>query len=334
MSLYGFNGKDVGEVEFGKASVVLNMVLAMQDLENFAPIAFDSWKISLNREIPKEVAKLFPKLSPDKEVTALAGDLSLGESQHQWLQHARRAVPNWALLFNSGPWHGDARVIFLTRQLEAFRDIELTAQGYQRAFDLFRQSLKEQRGELPGNFLPRLILLVEGETESILLPHFADLLGHNFSEMGVMLLSAGGARQVARRYFELRDVVTLPMVLCVDADAGEEIEVASEALRDTDRLHIWKQGEIEDTLETPVLVQQLNAFLQSTGGPGSISPTDFPEGHRRTVLLNRLWRARGLGNFDKIGFAEIIAANLKDKTQVPPDVVRAIGVLREVLDNK
>lgn len=326
------NGKEAEDGGYAAASTILNVVLALEDLDNFTQIAFDSWRISLFIGRPKEIARFFPKQPDDKALIDLANDLQLSEAQHMWLQHARRAVPNWPMLFEDGPWTGDPRVSFICAQLEEMRDHKMTPQGLLTARTAFRSALAEHRKELPGNFFPQLILLVEGETESILMPHFAQLLGYNFSAMGVMLLSAGGARQVARRYFELRDVVTLPMVLCVDADAGEEIDVASEALRECDRLHIWKDGEIEDTLDVGVLVQQLNAFLQTTGAPGgSVSPNDFPPGHRRTVLLNRLWRARGLGNFDKIGFAEVIASNLKDKAEVPPDVVRALKVLDDVL---
>lgn len=334
VSLYGFNGTNPADVEFGNASIVLNVALALEELENFTQIAFDSWRVSLSENRPKEIARLFPKTSEDAEIETLAHTLDLSAAQHLWLQHSRRAVPNWSLLLGPGPWVSDPRVIFLRDQLSYFKDTELTAQGFLSARTHLREVLVEKRGQLPGNFLPQLILLVEGETETILLPHFANLLGYNFSSLGVMLLSAGGARQVARRYFELRDVVTLPMVLCVDADAGEEIEVASESLRDADRLHIWKDGEIEDTFETSVLVQQLNTFIQTTGVSWTVSPMEFPDGHRRTVLLNKLWRARGLGNFDKIGFAEVIAINLKEKSEVPPDVVRALNMLQEVLNRE
>jgi hypothetical protein len=332
--LYGFNGTDPTDIEYGTAAIVLNVVLALEDIDNFEQIAFDSWKITLNESRSKEIARLFPKTVEDDAIRELSKDLGLSEAQHLWLQHMRRAVPNWSLLFKSGPWSGDARVTFVCEQLSAFASQNLTAQGYLAARTAFREALRQNRHELPGSFLPEAMLLVEGETESILLPHFANLLGFDFSTMGVMLMSAGGARQVARKYFELRDVVTLPMVLCVDADAGEEIEVAKESLRDSDRLHIWKDGEIEDTLETQVLVQQLNAFLQSTGAPGTVSPSDFPAGHRRTVLLNRLWRARGLGNFDKIGFAEVIAANVKNREDVPPDVVHALTMLEAVCKSR
>lgn len=333
-TLYGFNGTNPSDVEYGNASVLLNVILALEDMDNFEQIAFDSWKISLNESRSKEIARMFPNAPDDSAIRQLAKDLDLSESQHMWLQHARRAVPNWSDLFQQGPWSGDPRVVFICEQLTELKNQSLWPKDYLAARAEFRTALAANRHELPGNFLPEMILLVEGETESILLPHFANLLGYDFSTMGVMLLSAGGARQVARRYFELRDIVTLPMMLCVDADAGEEIDVAKEALRDSDRLHVWKDGEIEDTLETQVLVQQLNAFLQSTGAPGTVSLSDFPPGHRRTVLLNRLWRARGLGNFDKIGFAEAIAANVRSRDDVPPDVVHALKMLESVRRSK
>lgn len=314
-------------------SVVLNVVLALEDIQRFTEIAFESWKVSIPADgTTKEIARLFPRDSDDPAIAGLARRLGLSSAQEMWLQHARRAVPDWQVLGTPGPWSSDPRTVFLTAQLKKLSKLETDVDGYLQAKALFEPQLEKSRDELPGNFLPHLILLVEGETESILLPHFANLLGFDFGRMGIMLVSAGGGKQVARKYFELRDVVSLPIVLFTDADAGEEIEVAAEALREHDRLHIWKEGEIEDTLDRDTLVQQLNTFLQTSGAPGYVSTADFPDGHRRTAILNRLWRARGLGNFDKIGFAEVVAANLRERGQVPRDVVAALNMVRQVLE--
>lgn len=331
-TLYGFNGDNKREAEFVSAATMLNVILALEDTERFEEIAFESWRISLPHTNEKDLARAFPRQSEDPVLAELSVRLGLSEAKALWLQHAGRAVPDWTLLLTPGPWSADARVPFLTAQLKKLTEVAPDVTGYLTARSMFTKALERQRQDIPGGFEPNLILLVEGETETILLPHFSMLLGYNFSSMGVMIMSCGGAKQVARRYFELRDVVTLPVVLFVDADAGEEIEVAAESLRDIDRLHIWRDGEWEDIIDTPVLVQQLNAFLQSTGAPGgSVSPNDFPEGLRRTEILNRLWRARGLGNFDKIGFAELMSANIRDKNDVPKDVVKAVALVRTAL---
>jgi len=334
-SIYGANGDKGAYPEFQSAGVLLNVVLALADIARFSLIAFDSWKVSVPTDSNvKEMSRMFPRQVDDPAISELAAKLSLSSAQQLWLQHARRAIPDWSILMTNGPWTGDARSEFLVTQLKGLSPLPLDADGFLKAKQLFEPALAKYRGELPGGFLPNLLLLVEGETESILLPHFAYLLGCDFSAMGVMLVSAGGGKQVARKYFELRDVVELPIVLFTDADAGEEVDVAAEALRENDRLHIWKDGEIEDTLETEILVQQLNNFLQTAGAPGYVSSKEFPAGQRRTVILNRLWRARGLGNFDKIGFAEVVAANLRDKNQVPKDVVKAINTIQQVLQCK
>jgi hypothetical protein len=325
--IYGFNGDSEKDAKEISAAVMLNVVLAIEDTERFAEIAFESWRISLPSKPEKSLGNAFPAQSEDAEITELARRLELSSAKTMWLHHASRAVPDWSVMLSAGPWSGDARVQLLNTQLKKMMELPPDLAGYLSARSMFAKALERQRQDLPGGFQPDLILLVEGETETILLPHFAQLLGHNFSSMGVMIVSCGGAKQVARRYFELRDVVTLPMVMFVDADAGEEIEVVAESLRDFDRLHIWKDGELEDTLDTPVLVQQLNAFLQTTGAPGSVSPNDFPAGQRRTAILNKLWRSRGLGNFDKIGFAEIMSTHIRDKNDVPQDVVRAISAI-------
>lgn len=332
--IYGFNGEMTYSPEEMSASAMLNVVLALEDTERFTEIAFESWRISLPNTSDKELARAFSKQGDDPEIAILGRRLDLSPAKVAWLQHAARAVPNWTVLMTPGPWQSDSRVPFLTAQFKKMMELPADASGYIAAHTAFIKAMERQRQDLPGGFLPDLMLLVEGETETILLPHFGKLLGYDFSTMGVLSVSCGGAKQVARRYFEVRDVVTLPVVLFVDADAGEEIEVAAESLRDFDRLHIWSEGEFEDTLDTHVLVQQLNTFLQTSGAPGgSVSLADFPAGQRRTVILNKLWRARGLGNFDKVGFADLMSANVRDKSHVPRDVVKAVSSMRTALDN-
>lgn len=332
-SIYGLRGASIANPALADAAVMLNVVLALEDAQRFTQIAFDSWNVALPAEENSKGARVEKAFEhpADQAIVELAKTLELTYAQQLWLRHSCASSPDWTILTTSGPWSGDARSDFLIRQLTRFKSSKMDAGGFLQAKQLFDAALKRERGELPGGFLPELILLVEGETEMILLPHFAYLLGRDFSASGVMVVSSGGGKQVARRYFEMRDIVALPIVLVTDADAGEEVDVAAESLRENDRLHIWKNGEIEDTLGTDVLVQQLNNFLQASGAPGYVGASDFPAGQRRTTILNRLWRARGLGNFDKIGFAEVVAANLREKEQVPPDVVTAISTVQTLL---
>ena len=330
--VFGWDRLDGPLQEPSDASMLLNLLLALEDTESFTDIAFESWAVSLPQKQNSEIGKMFPNSQTVPPLVAqITERFGLTSSQNRWLNHAARAVPDWSVLLSSGQWNNDARLDFIGSLLSEIHSLPLELSGFLKAHDLFHKELIARRSQLPGNFFPNLILLVEGETEMILLPHFAKLLGYDFSQMGVMISSAGGAKQVARRYFELRDVVKLPIVSFVDADAGEEVEVAAEALRESDRLHIWKEGEIEDTLDAAVLVNQLNFFLQSSGGPGSISHNEFPAGQRRIAILNKLWRARGLGNFDKIGFAEMIASNMQDKNEVPRPIAEAIRSIEEVL---
>ena len=329
-SIFGLSREQVADTDFADAAIMVNVMIALADVERFTDIAFDSWNVALPADGPKEPRR-FSEHPADAAIVELAKKLNLTYAQQLWLRHSIRSSPDWTVLLKSGPWTGDARADFVAQQVRRFKPLKLDTAGFLQAKQMFDATLKSERPELPGGFLPDLLLLVEGETEMILLPHFAYLLGRDFSALGVMVVSAGGGKQVARRYFEMRDVVSLPIVLVTDADAGEEVEVAAESLRENDRLHIWKDGEIEDTFGTETLVQQLNNFLQASGAPGYVGATDFPAGQRRTVILNRLWRARGLGNFDKIGFAEVVAAHLRDKEQVPADVVGAISKVQSLL---
>ncbi len=333
-TIYGLRSSAVAEPEYAEAARMLNVMLALADIDRFTDIAFDSWNVHVPAEANKKESGDFSDEPADQALLELAKQLELTVAEQLWLRHSCRAAPDWTVLMVPGPWSTDARAEFLVNQLRRLKPLKMEAAGFLQGKQLFDAALKRERGDLPGSFLPELILLVEGETEMILLPHFAYLLGRDFSSMGVMVVSSGGGKQVARKYFELRDVVAMPIVLVTDADAGDEVEVAAESLRENDRLHVWKDGEIEDTLSTEILVQQLNNFLQASGAPGYVAATEFPQGQRRTAILNRLWRARGLGNFDKIGFAEVVAANLREKEQVPADVAVAIATVQKLLQDE
>src|SRR5262249_52425244 len=121
----------------------------------------------------------------------------------------------------------------------------------------------EWRKRLPGTFLPDLLLLVEGPTDALLIPHLAGCLSVDFDSLGVMVLPAGGSNQVLRRFLDLRDLISIPIVVVVDSDAGQQAEVLADALRDNDRLHVLKSGEIEDVFADEVLVDLVNEHLKN-----------------------------------------------------------------------
>jgi len=189
-----------------------------------------------------------------------------------------------------------------------------TTHGVDRAYAILRQQIELHRGSLPGNFLPNFILLVEGATEAILLPRFAALLGFNLASSGAMLIPAGGANQVAKRYIYFKEIYSLPIFVLLDRDAETQSEVVQANLRNSDQVHVLADGEIEDILMPDNCVALLNRYIDSLPAVASestpIRVEDFAAGKPRKKALEHLWRTRSLGKFDKVSFAKFIADEL------------------------
>lgn len=257
-------------------------------------------------------------------------------AQALWLALGVWTGPGWSNLARQGQWSADERVRFLL----AFRDRcetlsePLSPELLTRSCQLFRKLLLDWRQRLPGSFLPRLVVLVEGPTEAMLLPYFAHRLGLNLDACAVAILAAGGAKQVVRKFLELRDTVRLPIVVMLDADAALEAATLADMLRASDRLHMLSEGEIEDSFQIDNFVQLINEHLGQSRFAHPVSAADFRGRGRRTRVLNQLWKARGLGDFDKIGFARTVVNSSLGPGQLPVDMTRIIESVRQLLGDE
>lgn len=316
----------------GNPSRLLSVLLGLEEMARFDEITFASWAIEAG------ALDTSSSCSPDfcqalNEWFAVA---NLSRGQVRWLQHCAIATPNWSLLKNSGPWSGVALAIFLA---EALQQIErqfsdgtiFDTKSFAFAQAQFTKLLKTMRPELPGTFLPNAIVIVEGPTEEVLLPRFGQILGVNFQAEAIMVVSAGGAKQVAKRYLLLRDLVAIPIVCILDRDAEEQAALIADTIRDCDRLFVLQAGEIEDTFSAQTFTRHLNRYLESfPGSVQTIQEGDVPAGVSRKAVLAKLWKARKLGDFDKIAFAESIAHSLDTAGDVPVEFVQILKFLTEV----
>lgn len=305
-------------------STVFNILLALQDIDQFAPVAFEAWSASFDKPTDSNHHKQSALL---EEVERIAATENFSEAQENWLLHCAIAVPDWTILVDDGPWGGDnVRQFIIEFMLEANLPAVKTSEEILRAHDLFKQKLFGARAQLkmPAAFLPRLILLVEGATETILMPHFARLLKCDFDALAVLIVGTGGANQTSRKFLLLRDVTAVPIYAILDADAVEQVEIIKDMLRDNDRLHVWAAGDFEDTFATPVFLPQINHYIGSKGGEPLVL-SDLPAGERRTTALDRAFRKRGLGDFDKIGFAKSIVGRLIEPAEIPAEATMVIN---------
>lgn len=315
-----------------RVSTAFSTILGLQDIDVFTSLAFDAWSASYDKpaDLPGNAEPETNLLTTP--ISEIAASLSLSQAQSAWLLHCAQAAPDWTVLVDEGPWSGDnIRQFIVDFMLTADLSSVQCGSDILTASRKFKKSLHDLRAQLqlPAQFLPRLILLVEGATETLLMPHFARVLGRDFDNLAVLIIGTGGANQTSRKYLLLRDVTSIPIYAVLDADATEQVEVISDLLREGDRLHVWQAGDIEDTFAAHVFLSQINHYIAARGGEPLIAG-DLPPGERRTTMLDRAFRKRGLGDFDKIGFARSIVDRLTDPGEVPRDAAAVIEEIAEL----
>lgn len=153
------------------------------------------------------------------------------------------------------------------------------------------------------------VILVEGITEEILLPRFAKLCGCDFDKRGINLISAGGKNQVVRIFYQLADVLKLPIFVLLDSDAKSNFEEIKPKLRKGDKVYVLKNGEFEDVLPLNLIKRTLNEMLKNFS---SISVEDLRKDMPMTKILHEILKEKGL-EFKKAEFAALVSENITEK---------------------
>jgi hypothetical protein len=306
---------------------------------------------------------------------SIARDAVLTQSELLWLENSINASPGWSMLKNDGPWTGDSRAELMKEFLDeitvALKQFSITdhvirdpqssindhgnlapqstatqskfpQQIVDQALNTWSKLVEKWRVSptastaLPGAFLPSVLLLVEGQTECILLPAMSKLLGTSLDTIAVDITDCGGAKQVVKHYLNLREVTVLPIVCVLDSDVEEPAEIISDSLRPSDRLITTSRKEIEDTFSQATFLRLLNIYMSHkaehyTSSPLTLSELKEMEQEEtgRTAVLDRLMRARGMGSFDKIGFARVAAEKLQ-ANEIPQDGKKIVKTLLEI----
>jgi hypothetical protein len=169
----------------------------------------------------------------------------------------------------------------------------------------------------------KLLILVEGETETRLLPLFAKALGHNLDALGMHLLAAGGKNHMTRLYLNWAEVLAVPICLILDGDAADIAEELQPDLRPEDRLFCFAAGEFEDTYDFTTLLATINRAYHpfpeltpqhfSALSATSAQSKGTASNKGRVAELKTIWQYFRLGSFDKIAFAEHYAETLTDR---------------------
>ena len=308
----------------GSINRAISVLFALEDLRRFQKLAFDLWM--KDDTLSHSAATPF--------AYSLRDTLPISDSESAWLISAELSQICWTRLLNEGPWIGDSRWLFLTAVMESIATSE-NPENILVCQSIWNETLKKFREaqSIPGDFLPKVIVLAEGQSEEILLPRFAELKGTDFASHAVEVKSCGGAKQVVRQFLNLRDVVELPMVAILDSDVNEEAEILKESLREIDSLLVLKEGELEDSYSDETFVKLINYYIAETGSATFLPLEKLNLNKGRVEQVSRFWRRNNLGEFDKLEFARLSSKRLQSE-DVPREFTRIIGSIKEAAHGK
>ena len=251
----------------------------------------------------------------------ISSQLGLGSERRIWLQISLLATIDW---LGSAVIDDAELVAALDTQTSALQgggsiysicggDCKEILQAAQKIALLVKKKLR-----------PSLVVLVEGQSELIVLPHFARLSGKPLEKIGALVIASGGAQQVVRRYLTLKDVLNIPIVCVFDGDAEDTSSILEEAMRDCDGLVCLEARELEDCYSYEQLLKILNRQLLLSGQTLSSMTFDIPRLGPRKQALRKLFRERGLGDFDKIAFAKSTVDLAQSSEDVPQEMIKVI----------
>ena len=137
---------------------------------------------------------------------------------------------------------------------------------------------------------------------------------------GLLWLSgwgAGGKNQVVKTYYKLAEELKLPIFVLLDNDAKENLEQITPKLRNQDKIHLISSGEFEDLLPTNLILKTVNSEFQNFV---TITEEEFNPELSTVNNLVEIFRIKGLHEFKKADFAQKVAENIFDVSDVSEEI--------------
>lgn len=185
--------------------------------------------------------------------------------------------------------------------------------------------IRKSRFDNSLRFPVEKIVIAEGATEETLLPEFAKRCGYDFDKEGIYVLSAGGKNQVVKLYYQLVESLKLPIFVLLDKDAKENLEEIQPRLRDIDKIHLLDCGEFEDLLPIKLVERTLDYELKNIS---MLEKEKLNEDIPRVKFLEEVFKTRGMHEFKKVEFAQMVKKNIKHEEDISPEVVEIIDEIR------
>lgn len=168
------------------------------------------------------------------------------------------------------------------------------------------------------------LVICEGITEETLLPEFAKLLDYDFDKHGVYVLSAGGKNQVVKMFYKFAEFLKIPIFVLLDSDAVENSEEIKPKLRTKDKIYLLKNGEFEDILPVKLVEKTLHYATENISFP---IDGEIETGHT-VEFLEEFFKHRGLHEFKKAEFAEMVKENLSENIEISDEIKNVINSIK------
>lgn len=203
------------------------------------------------------------------------------------------------------------------------------ATSVERATEL--DSIMDELGIKPSDvlFFADRILFVEGKTEEIVIPVFAEKLGVSLKDVAVIPVEGKNKARLNLKTWVKTTRNALPLFLLLDKDAEEEArQLVKEKLIKPGRFHVWQRGSIESYYPHEILRKALKelddryslginvAQLMNSIKTGELLPDKIDIGEK-LKLLDRSW---------EVLLAESVARLLKadKKVEIDEEVNRTL----------
>ena len=189
--------------------------------------------------------------------------------------------------------------------------------------------LKTLADKIPNDnnfgFPIKTIVLCEGITEEILLPKFSQICNFDFNKHGIHILSAGGKNQVVKYFYNFAEKLKIPIFVLLDNDAQSNLIEIKPKLREIDKIHLLKSGEFEDMLPNSLIIKTLNYATKNI----SLAPIEDLENCTSKVeFLENFFKHRGLHEFKKAEFAQLVNENITDINDVSQEIIEIIKEIK------
>ena len=192
--------------------------------------------------------------------------------------------------------------------------------------ELYSENILKIRYDKSLLFPIEKVVIAEGATEETLLPEFGRICGYDFSKEGVYIIPAGGKNQVVRMYYELSDILNLPIFVLLDRDGLQNSKEITQKLRPKDCIYVLECGEFEDLLPLSLVERTLNYELKNIS---VIDKNVIDKTMPRTKYLEEVFKNRGMHEFKKVEFAHMIKNNLKSSKDLSPEIIQIIEQIRD-----